>query len=358
MTAAAQPPESVGLFFGGAGFIGRATCAALIERGMRPVVADTTVGTALPELEAHECDITDLAQVRAVIEKVRPQAVYHLAALLATDTKADPVLATAVNIMGTQNVLDAAARAGVPRAVYASSIAVYGDQPQWGDHVVNENDFGRPAFLYGWHKQLNEATAQSYEEQFGIRCVGLRISTVYGAGRKTGMSAPINSLIEGATTGATECHFGPDTDSCLVHVDDVGEALAILGTTADPQHSVYNVGGEFATIGQLASWIEELRPGVQIRLGEPGNRIPHVSLIDSSRISSEFGFVPRSFEAWAREALTKQAAGLSRWRRTDHECGAAGPHPALERRDVPGGVAHVGPAARGRRAPAGDPAGR
>ena len=308
MTEGSAQRENIGLVFGGAGFIGRATCAALQERGWRPVVADTTVGTAMPGLEAHECDVTDLDQVRALIEKVRPAAVFHLAALLGTDTNADPVLATSVNIMGTQNVLDAAARAGVPRAVYASSIAVYGDQPDWGNHVVTEADHGRPAFLYGWHKQLNEATAELYEESFGIRCVGLRISTVYGAGRKTGMSAPINALIEGAASGATECHFGPDTDSCLVHVDDVGEALAILGTAPAPRHPVYNVGGEFATIGQLASWIEELRPGVEITLGDPGNRIPHVSLVDGSRIIEEFGFRPRSFEAWAREALAKQSS--------------------------------------------------
>jgi UDP-glucose 4-epimerase len=307
MTQGSAQQENIGLVFGGAGFIGRSTCAALLERGWRPVVADTTVGTAMPGLEAHECDITDLDQVRAVIDKVRPAAVFHLAALLGTDTNADPVLATSVNIMGTQNVLDAAARVGVPRAVYASSIAVYGDQPDWGDHVVTEADHGRPAFLYGWHKQLNEATAELYEESFGIRCVGLRISTVYGAGRKTGMSAPINALIEGAATGSTECHFGPDTDSCLIHVDDVGAALAILGTAPDPQHAVYNVGGEFSTIGQLASWIEELRPGVQVTLGDPGNRIPHVSLVDGSRITDEFGFRPRSFQAWAREALAKQS---------------------------------------------------
>lgn len=308
MTEGSAQQENIGLVFGGAGFIGRSTCAALLERGWRPVVADTTVGTALGGLEAHECDITDLDSVRAVIDKVRPAAVFHLAALLATDVKADPVHATDVNIMGTQHVLDAAARAGVPRAVYASSIAVYGDQPQWGEHPVTEDDFGKPAFLYGWHKQLNEATALDYQEQFGMRCVGLRISTVYGAGRKTGMSQPINALIEGAATGSTSCHFGPDTDSCLIHVDDVGEALAILGTAAEPRHPVYNVGGEFATIGQLASWIEELRPGVEITLGDPGNRIPHVSLVNGSRIIDEFGFQPRSFQAWAREALTAQSS--------------------------------------------------
>jgi UDP-glucose 4-epimerase len=310
MSSAQEQSTDVGLVFGGGGFIGRALCRALAERGMRPVVADTVVAGA-GEFEAHPGDITDADRVRELMEQLRPKAVFHLAAMLGTETNEDPVRGTAVNVVGMQNVLDAAARSGVPRFVYASSIAVYGDQPDWGDHVVTEADHGRPAFLYGWHKQLNEATADHYEDVFGIRCVGLRISTVYGAGRKTGMSAPINRLIEGASTGVAECPFAAETDSCLVHVGDVGTALALLGTAPEPKHSVYNVGGEFATIGQLADWIQEIRPGVEVRLGEPGSRIPHVSLVDGSRITEEFGFVPRSFEAWARQALLEQTAAAT-----------------------------------------------
>lgn len=305
MSARLEPSPRVGLVFGGGGFIGRAVSRALAERGLRPVVAD--LGVAATEGPgAHPCDVTDAHRVRTLIEQIQPAAVFHLAAMLGTETNEDPVRGTAVNVVGMQNVLDAAARSGVPRFVYASSIAVYGDQPDWGDHVVAETDYGRPAFLYGWHKQLNEATAAHYESTFGIRCVGLRISTVYGAGRKTGMSAPINRLIEGASTGLAECPFAAETDSCLVHVDDVGTALAVLGTSPDPRHAVYNVGGEFATIGQLASWIRQIRPDVEVRLGEPGNRIPHVSRVDGSRITEEFGFRPRSFEAWARDALVHQ----------------------------------------------------
>lgn len=293
--------ERIALVFGGAGFIGRSTCAALARRGMRPVVADMEAGGDGDAF--HACDITDTARVREVIDEVRPEAVLQLAALLATDTIADVQRGLQINVVGMQNVLDAAARAQVPRFVYASSIAVYGDQPQWGDRAVSEDDHGRPALLYGWHKQLNEATARHYQEALGIRCVGLRISTVYGEGRKTGMSAPVNALIEAAITGSADCVFGPDTDSCLIHVDDIGEELATLASAPEPRHDVYNAGGEFATIGQLARWIAELRPDADIRLGPAESRIPHVSLIDASRITEEFGIQPRSFEKWAKERL-------------------------------------------------------
>lgn len=304
---AQQISDKVGLIFGGGGFIGRSLCEALVGMGVRPVVADMVVNPD-SDYETLQCDITDSRRVRDVMDEVKPSIVFHLAAKLATDTFSDPVLATTINVNGMLNVVDAAAQSGVARFVYASSIAVYGDQPHWGDHSVTEEDHAQPAFLYGFHKQLNEATAALYQEKFGMTCAGLRISTVYGAGRKTGMSAPINGLIEGAYNGDTQCPFGPDTDSCLVHVDDVSMALALLGTSPTLAHPIYNVGGDFGTIGQLADWMEELQPGVRINLATSGSRIPHVSLVDNSRIRLEFNFTPRNFEKWARQALRESVA--------------------------------------------------
>ncbi len=293
------------LVFGGGGFIGRATCEALEAKGAEPVVFDRVV----PEGSAYlsfEGDIADPAAVRDAIEETEPSTVIHLAALLASDTVADLNLGLSVNVVGMQNVLDASARAGVPRFVYASSIAVYGDQPDWGTKTVSEEDHGKPYFLYGWQKQLNEATAAQYQESMGIRSIGLRISTVWGAGRKTGFSAPVNAMLEGALTGRAECPFGPDADSCMIHVEDVALEFATLATAPDPRHDIYNAGGEFSTIGQLADLICEEYPDAEVTLGGADSRIPHVSLVDFSRIRDEFDIQPKSFLGWAREALVAQ----------------------------------------------------
>ena len=289
---------------GGAGFIGRATCAALAERGITAVAADV----AGPDgYEFRELDVSDADAVSALVGEVEPDIVVHLAALLGTDTQQMPRRAVEVNVMGTQHVLDACVKHGVPRLVYASSIAVYGDQPDWGERTVTEADLGYPAFLYGWHKQLNEATARHYQGLFGLRSVGLRISTVYGEGRKAGMSAGINQLIEGAADGHGVCALGPATDSCLVHVADVGEQLAILATAEDPEHDVYNAGGDFSTIAELAELIAQERPDATIELGPDSVRLPHVSRVDGSRLIEEFGFAPRSFDDWARATLASRA---------------------------------------------------
>jgi nucleoside-diphosphate-sugar epimerase len=296
--------ERVAIVTGGAGFIGRATCAALAERGVTPIAADV----AGPEgFEFRPLDVSDAEAVSSLVDELRPQIVVHLAALLGVDTQEQPSRAVQVNVMGTQHILDACVESPVERLVYASSIAVYGDQPDWGEQTVTEDDLGRPAFLYGWHKQLNEATARHYQRLYGLRAVGLRISTVYGEGRKVGMSAGINRLIESAAAGRGECALGPGTDSCLVHVADVGEQLAILATAEQPQHDVYNAGGDFSTIAELADLIAQERPDVEISLGPDRARLPHVSRVDGSRLREEFGFRPRSFEDWARTMLATPA---------------------------------------------------
>jgi UDP-glucose 4-epimerase len=297
--------ERVAIVTGGAGFIGRATCAALAERGVTAVAADV----AGPDgYEFRRLDVSDGAAVRALVADVKPQLVVHLAALLGVDTQEQPSRAIQVNVMGTQHVLDACVEAGVGRLVYASSIAVYGDQPDWGERTVTEADLGYPAFLYGWHKQLNEATARHYQGLFGLRSIGLRISTVYGEGRRVGMSAGVNRLIETAAEGHGECALGPSTDSCLVHVEDVAEQLAILATAEAPRHDVYNSGGDFSTIAELAALIAHERPDATIELGPGSARLPHVSRVDGSRLIEEFGFAPRNFEDWARGMLATPAA--------------------------------------------------
>lgn len=299
----------VALVTGGSGFIGRATLASLRGRGVRAIATD--LAPHPDEDDFRALDVADGPAVSALVGELRPAIIIHLAALLGIDTEEHPRRGVEVNVMGAQNVFDAAVEHDVERVVYGSSIAVYGDQPDWGERTVTEADLGYPSILYGWHKQLNEATARHYAKLHGLRSIGLRISTVYGEGRKRGMSQPINALIEGAARGAGSCPFGEHADSCLVHVEDVGEQLAILATAADPQHDLYNAGGDFSTIGELAGWIAEERPDAQITLGPPDVRIPHVSRVDGSRLIAEFGFEPRSFADWTRQALAAAGAAAA-----------------------------------------------
>lgn len=295
-------PDRVAVL-GAGGFIGRATRAALARAGCEAPGFDVAPGEDL----TGRVDVTDLQSVLSVLLEVRPRAVINLAYILGDDIEADPYRATRVNVLGMQHVFEACRLLGIERCVYASSIAVYGDQEPFGDRAVREEDHGLPTNLYGWQKQMNEALATVYRERYGLDAIGLRISTVYGGDRRTGLSAPINELVMAAARGApVHCPFRPDCDSDLVHVEDVAETLAAVATEPRLRHPVYNTGGEFATIADLVDLARELRPDVHVTLGD--RRMVHVSRVDWSRLHGELRLERPTLRDRVRAAFEGTAA--------------------------------------------------
>jgi nucleoside-diphosphate-sugar epimerase len=184
--------------------------------------------------------------------------------------------------------------------------SLYTETNRCGAREASEDDFGRPVRLYGWHKVLNEVTAQRYDRTCVTRFIGLRISSVYGAGREIGLSAPINALLASARSGTTaQSPWSGDTEFNVIHVDDVAEAIAALATAPNPEHSVYNSGGETVSIGDLERTVRAVNPLAEITYAEPP--VPpfaHCSRIDWSRLRTEYGLRRSSIE----ERLTVEVA--------------------------------------------------
>jgi UDP-glucose 4-epimerase len=301
------------LVLGGAGFVGLATCRALSAAGFSPEIGDlTTVGTGLG-FRCHRIDVTDRDAVRQAVDEIRPSVVVNLVSRLADATNRDPGSAFRVNVDGAQNVLEAVHEAGVDRYVFASSIAVYGDQADWGRRDVNEDSLGTPARLYGWHKLLHEVMIDEYRVAHGLDAVSLRISTVYGRERKAGLSAAVSHLIEpppGAV--AVDCPWGPDEAFSLIHVDDVGAALAGLASATSLRYPAYNSGGEHITVAGLIRHLVELRPALRVTCADPPATFAHCSRIDWSRLrelvdghrESIFARMEAAAEATQRGAVT------------------------------------------------------
>ncbi|MDT2008151.1 NAD-dependent epimerase/dehydratase family protein [Rhodococcus opacus] len=75
--------------------------------------------------------------------------VVHLASLLSAGVEANPPLAASVNLVGMTNVLEAAARHGVSKVVWASSVDVFGDKSIGADGIVRDDSPYDPPFIYG-----------------------------------------------------------------------------------------------------------------------------------------------------------------------------------------------------------------
>jgi UDP-glucose 4-epimerase len=278
------------LVFGGSGWVGRAVKIALERRGLGAVVADLSDpadGTAFMSV-----DVGDAGQVADACRRVAPAVVINLAYLLAPATEADLLRSERVNLAGMLHVFEACRRNAIPRCVFASSIAVYGDQSAFGAKEVAEEDRGWPAMLYGWHKLLNEASAACVERDHGIQCLALRLSTVFGPG-PAAINQDLNNLIEGvAAGGPVSCRLREATEFNLLHIEDAADAFAILATAERPRHRIYNSGGEHITLRRLISILEGLRPGVAISMQQADAlAVPRVTHVDWLRLRDEFNVV-------------------------------------------------------------------
>jgi len=166
------------LVTGATGFIGGRLAERLVSEGMqvRGLVRTPAKGQWLAELgvELVLGDITNPPSLRMAIAGC--QLVFHAAGWVSErGTKAE---VWAVNVTGTQNVIDAALAAGVERLVHLSSCAVYGSLQQ---HNIAENTPTRMrGNLYGDSKVAAEEVVFGAYRAHGLPVVIARASQVYG----------------------------------------------------------------------------------------------------------------------------------------------------------------------------------
>ena len=303
------------LVTGGAGFIGSHLVEKLLGLGQSVRVLDNhfsstpanleTVRSLLgPEtasrLDFIQGDIRDSDACAAAVAGV--DQVIHLAALGSVPLSLDhPLLCHEINATGTLNLLLACRDAGVKRFVYASSSAVYGDDPL---PAKREDSLGRPLSPYAASKYIDEVYAATLHACHGLETVGLRFFNVFGPRQdpKGAYAAVIPCWI--AAMAAGEPVFingdGENTrDFCFVR--DVVQALLLAsGTTnAAAFGRAYNVGlGQATNLNELFACLQTL---VQESTGRPVAEVIHRdfrpgdirhSCADTRRVVADLGFSP------------------------------------------------------------------
>lgn len=176
------------LVTGGAGFIGSHIAQTLLEQGGSVRVLDnfsTGKRENLEELkqqfdgtrlEIMEGDVRDAAVVKQAVRGVK--VIFHEAAFVSVpQSMEEPQTCFEVNIMGTSLLFDAARRAGVRRAIVASSAAVYGESDALP--LVEETPL-QPKSPYAVSKRVNEMYAELFTGAFDFEVVALRYFNAYG----------------------------------------------------------------------------------------------------------------------------------------------------------------------------------
>lgn len=330
------------LLTGGAGFIGSAVAARLVEAGhgvrvldaLLPAVHPSGRAPALPEgVEFRRGDVRDREAVERALRGV--DAVCHQAAMvgLGLDLEDAPDY-VGCNDLGTSVLLAAMARGGVRDLVLAGSMVVYGEGsyrcPEHGavapgprltadldagryeppcphcgaplaPGLVGEDAPGDPRNVYAVTKLAQEQLAAAWARACGGRVLSLRYHNVYGPGMPRDTPyAGVASLFRSALARGEAPRVFEDGGQRrdFVHVRDVASAnvAALAAVTARPEGSsrAYNVGsGRVHTVGEMASALAEAYGGPapvvtgEYRLGD----VRHITA-DSSRLRAELGWAP------------------------------------------------------------------
>lgn len=176
------------LVTGGGGYIGSVTTELLLNRGHEVVVFDNFErghrDAVDPRARVIEGDLRDRDSIASAMRSVRPKAVMHFAAYaLVGESMEQPLLYFRNNVVGGVNLSDAMRVADVPKIIFSSTCATYG-QP---DRMPMTEDLPqRPANPYGESKLLFEKMLLWCDDRHGTKSVFLRYFNASGATERFG----------------------------------------------------------------------------------------------------------------------------------------------------------------------------
>jgi UDP-glucose 4-epimerase len=262
-------------------------------------------------LEVIPGDVRDAERVE--LAATGCEIVFHEAAIVSVPYSLEhPQETHDVNLQGTLNVLEAARKAGAKRVVFASSAAIYGDDPEL---PKRETMLPRPISPYGVEKITGEQYLRVYAAHYGVETVALRYFNVFGPRQdpSSPYSGVISVFVDRAFAGKTLTIFG-DGEACrdFVYVEDIVDANLAAANQDGVSGQVFNVArGERTTLNELAAMIGRIL-GRQIRPEHGAPRAGDIvqSVADVTHARRRLGYEPKvaveeglaRLVAWKREA--------------------------------------------------------
>lgn len=251
------------LITGHSGLVGNTLARLLTEQG-HEVIGVSRTNRLSYQGQTYLIDLADVSLPSAtewVMQKVKPDVVYHLAANAAEAmSQNSPLDMTRRNILMSINVLNESIKAGVKKFIYASSVSVYGDAPT----PYLDDSQPLPKDVYGINKYAFEQVLKVMARVHGLDFTILRPHNIYGPGQnmndlsKNVIAVFMRKLLEGQ--GYTILG-GDETRRAFSYVDDVAAVFAqalndLSGVTMNigstQPHSIQELSDYLYTITDIA----------------------------------------------------------------------------------------------------------
>jgi UDP-glucose 4-epimerase len=171
----------------------------------------------------------------------------------------NPVDSAMINGMGSLFALEAARQNNVKRVVFASSCAVYGNDPDLPKH---ENMNPNPQSPYAVQKLISEFYARLYHDLYGLETVCLRYFNVYGPRQdpSSPYSGVISIFLTQAASNSPPVIYGSGNQyRDFIFVKDVVRANLLAANANEARGKIFNIGtGRFVSVNQLWEMISRI----------------------------------------------------------------------------------------------------
>lgn len=259
------------LITGASGFVGPHVVSLGIELGAAIGVLARRNREEL-RVPRFDVDITDASAVNDVIDRMRPEAIIHLAAAGVTYGSCDLNTLLRTNVLGLENVLRSAA-CKVPGA----AVAIAGSGFEYGrlQRAARETDLLAPMSAYGVSKAAATLTARLYSDRLAITV--LRLFSIYGPGERPPRLIPY--VIEQALRGEAAELTPGDQVRDYTFIGDIPQGFwhALAVSPRPGSFRILNVGsGRTVTVREFVELIQgELEThgiSVDLRFGARSHR--------------------------------------------------------------------------------------
>jgi nucleoside-diphosphate-sugar epimerase len=314
---------------GGTGFIGGHVVRKLRDRGddVRALVRNPSKATTLQELgcEIVPGSLSDADAIRSGMEGC--DAAIHGAAVYEVGIpEREHQAMHEANVTGTETVLRAALEANLPRVVYISTVAAFGNT---NGQVVDES-YEHPGTSYTSYYERTKVEAHRLAKRLiadeGLPAVIVQPGGVYGPDDHSALGRQINQFL----AGRLPLLPFPETGFNMVHVDDVADGV-LLALEKGKVGESYVLGGQITTMRDLMDTVARVAdrkpprgtmptgllkamtpigPVVGKLMGQPPNLRELISTADNvtywakhDKAMAELGYSPRGLEEGIRDTL-------------------------------------------------------